>query len=34
MPEASHSEKLIFSKSGAYYMKTYMPQIQLFHNNS
>lgn len=36
MPKMSHSEKQIFSKTDAYAycMRTYMPQIQLFHNNS
>ena len=34
MPKGSHSEKLMFSKSGAYYMRTQMPKIQFFHDNS
>lgn len=34
MPKGSHSEKLMFSKSCAYYMTTQMPNIQFFHNNS
>ena len=34
MPERNHSEKLMVFKSGAGYMRTQMPKIQFFHNNS
>lgn len=34
MPMGSHLEKLLFSKSGTYYMRTQMPKIWFFHNNS
>lgn len=34
MPNGSCSDKLMFSKSGAYYMKTQIPKIHLFNDNS